>query len=102
MPMNNSVAEAYLVSGVRTPVGRYGGALAGVRPDDLAALVVGELVRRTGSTRRVNSVRSTRSSSAAPTRPAKTTGTSRAWRCCSPGFPMRCPASPSTGSAHLA
>ena len=48
MPMNNSVAEAYLVSGVRTPVGRYGGALAGVRPDDLAALVVGELVRRTG------------------------------------------------------
>ena len=48
MPMNNSVAEAYLVSGVRTPVGRYGGALAGVRPDDLAALAVGELVRRTG------------------------------------------------------
>ena len=32
--------EAYLVGGVRTPVGRYGGALAGVRPDDLAALVV--------------------------------------------------------------
>src|SRR5450759_2524474 len=26
---------AYLVSGVRTPIGRYGGALAGVRPDDL-------------------------------------------------------------------
>jgi len=48
VPMNNSVAEAYLVSGVRTPVGRYGGALAGVRPDDLAALAVGELVRRTG------------------------------------------------------
>ena len=43
----SSVAEAYLVGGVRTPVGRYGGALAGVRPDDLAALVVGELVRRT-------------------------------------------------------
>ncbi len=43
----SSVAEAYLVDGVRTPVGRYGGALAGVRPDDLAALVVGELVRRT-------------------------------------------------------
>jgi 3-oxoadipyl-CoA thiolase len=34
------MAEAYLVGGVRTPVGRYGGALAGVRPDDLAALVV--------------------------------------------------------------
>ncbi|MDQ2661191.1 MAG: acetyl-CoA C-acyltransferase [Actinomycetota bacterium] len=42
------MAEAYLIGGVRTPVGRYGGALAGVRPDDLAALVVGELVRRTG------------------------------------------------------
>ncbi len=41
-------AEAYLVGGVRTPVGRYGGALAGVRADDLAALVVGEAVRRAG------------------------------------------------------
>jgi 3-oxoadipyl-CoA thiolase len=40
--------EAYLVGGVRTAVGRYGGALAGVRPDDLAALVVGEAVRRAG------------------------------------------------------
>ncbi|MFC7550185.1 3-oxoadipyl-CoA thiolase [Plantactinospora sp. GCM10030261] len=37
---------AYLVSGVRTPIGRYGGALAGVRPDDLAALVIRELVAR--------------------------------------------------------
>jgi 3-oxoadipyl-CoA thiolase len=45
--LSRSVAEAYLVGGVRTPVGRYGGALASVRPDDLAALVVGELVRRT-------------------------------------------------------
>lgn len=42
------MTEAYLVGGVRTPVGRYGGALAGVRPDDLAALVVGEAVRRAG------------------------------------------------------
>jgi acetyl-CoA C-acetyltransferase len=42
------MAEAYLVGGVRTPVGRYGGALASVRPDDLAALVVGEAVRRAG------------------------------------------------------
>ncbi|SFS09426.1 acetyl-CoA C-acetyltransferase [Agrococcus baldri] len=40
--------EALLVGGVRTPVGRYGGALAGVRPDDLAALVVAEAVRRAG------------------------------------------------------
>ena len=40
--------EAYLVEGVRTPVGRYGGSLSSVRPDDLAALVVGEAVRRAG------------------------------------------------------
>jgi 3-oxoadipyl-CoA thiolase len=40
------VAEAYLVGGTRTPVGRYGGVLAGVRPDDLAALVVAEAVSR--------------------------------------------------------
>jgi 3-oxoadipyl-CoA thiolase len=42
------VAEAYLVGGVRTPVGRYGGALASVRPDDLAALVLAEAVARAG------------------------------------------------------
>jgi len=42
------VSEAFLVGGVRTPFGRYGGALAGVRPDDLAALVVGEVARRYG------------------------------------------------------
>lgn len=40
--------EAYLVEGVRTPVGRYGGALAAARPDDLAALVIRTLVERTG------------------------------------------------------
>lgn len=48
MPINSSVTEAYLVGGVRTPVGRYGGTLAGVRPDDLASLVVGAAVRRAG------------------------------------------------------
>jgi 3-oxoadipyl-CoA thiolase len=37
---------AYLVAGVRTPFGRYGGALAPVRPDDLAAHAVGALTRR--------------------------------------------------------
>jgi acetyl-CoA acetyltransferase family protein len=42
------MSEAYLVGGVRTPQGKYGGALAGVRPDDLAALVVGEAVTRAG------------------------------------------------------
>lgn len=42
------MTEAYLVGGTRTPVGRYGGALASVRPDDLAAIVVAEAVRRAG------------------------------------------------------
>ncbi|MEU7749806.1 thiolase family protein [Nonomuraea sp. NPDC049158] len=42
------MTEAFVVSGVRTPIGRYGGALAHVRPDDLAALVVGEAVARAG------------------------------------------------------
>jgi 3-oxoadipyl-CoA thiolase len=42
------VTDVFLVDGVRTPQGRYGGALAGVRPDDLAALVVAEVVRRAG------------------------------------------------------
>ncbi|MFK3980278.1 3-oxoadipyl-CoA thiolase [Micromonospora sp. NPDC050397] len=40
------MTAAYLVSGVRTPIGRYAGALAGVRPDDLAAHVIRELVAR--------------------------------------------------------
>lgn len=40
------MTDAYLVTGVRTPIGRYGGALATVRPDDLAALVIRELVAR--------------------------------------------------------
>ncbi|HSL64986.1 MAG TPA: acetyl-CoA C-acyltransferase [Gaiellaceae bacterium] len=40
--------RAVVVSAVRTPVGRYGGALAGVRPDDLAALAIGAAVERAG------------------------------------------------------
>jgi 3-oxoadipyl-CoA thiolase len=40
------VPEAVILSAVRTPVGRYGGALAGERPDDLAALVIREAVER--------------------------------------------------------
>lgn len=40
--------EAVIVGAVRTPVARYGGALKCMRPDDLAALVIRELIRRTG------------------------------------------------------
>ena len=42
------MTDVFLVGGVRTPQGKFGGSLAGVRPDDLAALVVGEAVRRGG------------------------------------------------------
>jgi 3-oxoadipyl-CoA thiolase len=42
------MSRAVILSGVRTPIGRKGGALADVRPDDLAALVIGEAVRRAG------------------------------------------------------
>lgn len=40
--------EVFLVDGARTPQGRYGGMLAGVRPDDMAATVIAEAVRRAG------------------------------------------------------
>jgi 3-oxoadipyl-CoA thiolase len=42
------MTKAFLIGGVRTPVGRYGGVLSSVRPDDLAALVVAEAVARAG------------------------------------------------------
>ena len=40
--------QVFVVDGVRTPFGRYGGALAAVRPDDLLAGVIAETVARTG------------------------------------------------------
>lgn len=40
---------AYLVAGVRTPIGRYGGSLSSVRPDDLGAHVIRELMARVSS-----------------------------------------------------
>jgi len=40
--------RAVVVSAVRTPIGRYGGALSGVRPDDLAGIAVAAAVERAG------------------------------------------------------
>jgi 3-oxoadipyl-CoA thiolase len=40
--------EAWIIDAVRTPIGRHGGALARVRPDDLAALAVTAVLERTG------------------------------------------------------
>ncbi|MEJ8658590.1 acetyl-CoA C-acyltransferase [Streptomyces sp. MS1.AVA.4] len=45
--MTDRLRDVYVVDAVRTPIGKYGGALSGVRPDDLAAGVLGALVSRT-------------------------------------------------------
>jgi acetyl-CoA C-acetyltransferase len=42
------VSRAVVLAGVRTPIGRYGGGLSGVRPDDLAALAIRAAVDRSG------------------------------------------------------
>ncbi|MFL5819299.1 MAG: thiolase family protein [Solirubrobacteraceae bacterium] len=42
------MAEALILDALRTPIGRYGGALSTVRPDDLAALVISSAVERNG------------------------------------------------------
>lgn len=46
--MSTQLRDAVIVDAVRTPVGRYNGVLREVRPDDLAAHVIRELIRRTG------------------------------------------------------
>ena len=64
--------EAFICDAVRTPIGRYGGALSSVRTDDLAAMPIKALMSRNAvSTGR----RSTTSSTAVPTRPVRTTAT---------------------------
>lgn len=40
------MSEAYIIGGVRTPIGRYGGALSSVRPDDMAAHTIREALAR--------------------------------------------------------
>ena len=46
--LDRPIREAWIVAALRTPFGRYGGALASVRPDDLAATVIRALLDRTG------------------------------------------------------
>jgi 3-oxoadipyl-CoA thiolase len=46
--LHRPLREAWIIEAVRTPIGRYGGALASVRPDDLAAVVLRGLVDRAG------------------------------------------------------
>jgi hypothetical protein len=47
-PTVATLREAVIVDAVRSPIGRRAGALAGTRPDDLAAAVIAALVERTG------------------------------------------------------
>ncbi|MDQ3389446.1 MAG: acetyl-CoA C-acyltransferase [Gemmatimonadota bacterium] len=46
-PLSTSTTDVFVIDACRTPVGRYGGVLASVRPDDLAAVVIRALVQRT-------------------------------------------------------
>ena len=40
------MSEAYIIDAIRTPIGSLGGVLASIRPDDLAALVIKEMIQR--------------------------------------------------------
>src|SRR5512132_2637164 len=46
--LHRPLRDAWVVEAVRTPIGRYGGALASIRPDDLAAAVLRAVVDRSG------------------------------------------------------
>src|SRR3712207_9334761 len=46
--LDRGATEAWIVGAVRTPVGKHGGALSSVRPDDLGAVALEALVERTG------------------------------------------------------
>ncbi|MGH2407269.1 MAG: acetyl-CoA C-acyltransferase, partial [Candidatus Limnocylindrales bacterium] len=47
-PLDRPLREAWIVSAMRTPIGRYGGVLRRVRPDDLAALAITAAVEKAG------------------------------------------------------
>ena len=82
--------RAAIIDAVRTPVGRYGGCLAAVRPDDLAAMVIKAVVERTSiDPDLIDDVYF-----GAATRPERTIATSQEWPPCLRGCPQACPAAP--------
>src|ERR1700678_4578653 len=48
-PKNKIMQTVYVIDAVRTPIGKYGGSLSTVRPDDLLAHVIKALVKRNAS-----------------------------------------------------
>ena len=78
------MTEAYICDAIRTPIGRYGGALSSIRADDLAAVPIRALMERNPG---VDWPSLTMSSWAAPTRRGRTIATWRGWRGCLPGCP---------------
>ena len=82
------MSKAVVLSAVRTPIGRQGGVLAGVRPDDLAAAVIKEAVERAGvPAGEIEDVYF-----GAANQAGRTTATSLAWERSSPACPSRSPA----------
>lgn len=88
--------QAFICDGVRTPIGRYGGALANVRADDLAALPLRALLERHPNVdwSRVDDVILGCANQA-----GKTTAIWPVWRRCWPDCHKTFPAPPSTGYA---
>lgn len=72
------MSDAYLYAAARTPFGRFNGALAGVRPDELAATALTGLLDRAPDLDRAAIGDVCR---AMRTVPARTTATSAGWRC---------------------
>jgi len=75
------MTDAYICDAIRTPIGRYGGALATVRTDDLAAVPLRALVQRNPG---VDWAAADDLIFGCATRQARTIAMSRAWRRCSP------------------
>ena len=85
------MSEVFICDAIRTPFGRYGGALAGIRTDDLAALPLKALMERNPGVD-WGAVDDVIYRLRQPGR-ARTTATSPAWRCCWPDLPKEVPGS---------
>ena len=93
------MAEAFICDYVRTPIGRFGGALAGIRPDDLGAVPLKALMARNPKVDwdAVDDVVFGCANQA-----GEDNRNVARMACCSPGCRRACPATPSTACAGLA